>query len=173
MLHETAGAPLRNAVAAYPWNFSPLFALAIFGGAAFSWRFAALAPLATLVIGDLLIAAVAGGEWGFYRDQAFTYLGFLVIVACGVSLRTRRDAARIALAGLGGSTAFFIVSNFGVWITGGGRSHPLTPSGLLMCFVDAIPFFAPTVLSMAIFLPLLFSPLAVRSEVKALEETAA
>lgn len=173
VLHETAGAPLLDTFEAYPWNFSPLFALAIFGGAAFGWRLATFAPLATLVLGDLLIVAVSGGEWGFYSAQAFTYLAFLAVVACGVPLRVRPQATDVAIAGFGGATAFFVVSNFGVWITGGGNSHPLTPSGLLMCFADGIPFYGRTLLSMAVFLPLLFSPLAVRSEEKVLEGTAA
>ncbi len=169
VLHEMASGPLRNSSDVYPWNFSPLYALALFGGAAFSLRTAVAAPLATMVLGDLAIAAVSGGQWGYYPAQAFTYLAIVAVAACGLPLRARPQVGPIVFAGLGGATAFFIVSNLGVWLTRGGNVRPLTPSGLAMCFVDAIPFFGPTLLSMAVFLPLLFSPLAIKSESRALE----
>jgi hypothetical protein len=164
VLHEATGLPLKNTSDLYPWNFSPLYALALFGGAALSVRVATLAPLATLVVGDLVIAAVSGGEWGFYPAQGFNYLAILAVTACGLPLRVRPKVANIALGGLSGATAFFVVSNFGVWVTRGGYVRPLTPSGLAMCYADAIPFFGPTVLSIAVFLPVLFSPLVLRSE---------
>jgi len=171
VLHEVASSPLRNSADLYPWNFSPLYALALFGGAAFGLRTAIAAPLATMVLGDLLIAAISGGQWGFYPAQAFTYLAILSVAACGLPLRVRPHFGSIALAGSAGATNFFVISNLGVWLTEGGYARPLTPSGLVMCFADAIPFYGPTLLSMAVFLPILFSPLALRSESRALEGT--
>jgi hypothetical protein len=74
-------------------------------------------------------------------------------------LRHHLSVPRVAAAGLGGATAFFVVSNLGVWVAGGGLSRPRTPVGLLQCFIDALPFFTPTLASIAIFLPILYSPL--------------
>ena len=163
VLNDAFGWPLQRAYDAWPWNFSPLYALAILGGAAFSWRLALAAPLAVFVIGDLMIAAISGDKWGFYGAQAFTYLGIVYVAACGLPLRSGTSPVRIAAAGLGGATVFFLVTNLGVWLTGGGFSRPWTPAGLAACFVDAIPFYGPTVLSMAVFLPVLFSPMVLRS----------
>jgi hypothetical protein len=168
VLHELTSGPLRNSFA-YPWNFSPIYALALFGGAAFSLRTALAAPLAAMVLGDLVIAAIAGDQWGYYPAQAFTYLAIVAVVACGLPLRVRPQIASIVLAGSAGAMNFFVVSNLGVWLTRGGYARPLTPSGLAMCFADAIPFFGPTLLSMAVFLPLLFSPLVLKSESSLLE----
>jgi hypothetical protein len=171
VLHEATAGPLKNATDAYPWNFSPLYALALFGGAAFSMRIAIAAPLATMVLGDLFIAAISGNQWGYYPAQPFTYIAILAVAACGAPLRVRPQAGSIALAGLSGATAFFVVSNLGVWLTRGGYVRPLTPSGLAMCFADAIPFYGPTLLSMAVFLPVLFSPLVLRTESRVFEGT--
>ena len=77
-------------------------------------------------------------------------------------LRRRRSWLRIAGAGLASAVVFFLVSNFGVWATGGGTYYPHNAAGLIDCYVQAIPFFRNTLVSMAIFLPLLFSPLALR-----------
>jgi hypothetical protein len=43
------------------------------------------------------------------------------------------------MASIGGSVVFFIVSNFGVWLTG--TMYPMTFEGLLACFSAAVPFF--------------------------------
>ena len=47
-----------------------------------------------------------------------------------------------------GATIFFIVTNFGVWSLG---SYGYTLSGLINCFVLAIPFFSYSLISTLIF----------------------
>ncbi|MGC1272338.1 MAG: DUF6580 family putative transport protein [Planctomycetaceae bacterium] len=143
----------------YPWNFSPIFAMAIFGGAVFSSRLAILLPIALLFVSDVAIALLMGSDWGSYRNQPFTYATFAVLALCGVPLRQQRNVVPIATAGFGGAVVFFLISNFGVWFVGGGYSHPATPAGLLRCYFDGLPFFGLTLVSLAMFLPVLFSPL--------------
>ncbi len=143
----------------YPWNFSAIYAIAIFGGAMLAARTAFLLPIVVFFISDVTIALLMGADWGSYRNQPITYAAFALLVLCGMPLRHRLSATRIATAGLGGAVLFFLVSNFGVWITGGGFSHPLTPAGLIACYRDGLPFFTLTLGSLAIFLPILFSPL--------------
>lgn len=159
VLHAAFGMEIERAREAYPWNFSPLYALAIFGGTVLDRRLALALPVAVYLAGDVLIAAIMGTEWGFYPDQPFTYVAFLALASCGMPLRHRIGVLPVAAAGLGGSAAFFAVSNLGVWLAGGGLSRPRTPAGLLQCFIDALPFFTPTLASIAVFLPILYSPL--------------
>lgn len=159
VLHAAFGMKIERAYEVYPWNFSPLYALAIFGGTVLNRRLALALPLAVYFAGDVLIAAIMGTGWGFYPDQPFTYAAFLVLAGCGMPLRDRVGVLPVAAAGLGGSVAFFVVSNLGVWIAGGGLSRPRTPAGLAQCYIDALPFFMPTVASIAVFLPILYSPL--------------
>ena len=52
------------------------------------------------------------------------------------------------LGALSGAVLFFIVTNFGVWLSG---SYGYTLSGLILCFTLAIPFFAYSLISTLIF----------------------
>ena len=147
----------------YPWNFSPILPLCIFGAACFAKRTSAyLAPMAIYLAGDLGILAITGRfDWAFYADQPFTYLSVALVVSCGLIARAERSWQKIAAAGLGSALLFFVVSNFGTWALG--AIYPKTWAGLAECYAMAIPFFRNTLVSMGIFLPLLFSPLSLRS----------
>lgn len=162
LLHAL-GVPIDPENTVYPWNFSPILPLCIFGAACFSRRTVAyLAPLAIYLAGDLGIWAITGRpDWAFYADQPLTYLSVILVVTCGFMARAQRSWGRIAAAGLGSAVLFFIVSNFGTWALG--ATYPGTWAGLMECYVMAIPFFRNTLISMAVFLPLLFSRLSLRS----------
>jgi hypothetical protein len=167
VLHAAFGMKIERAYEAYPWNFSPVFALAVFGGAVLGPRLALALPLGVYVVSDLLIAAVGGPQYGFYGiGQAFTYLGLAAAAGCGLPLRNSRGFLPLACAGLAAPVAFFLVTNLAVWATGTGWYRPFTPEGLVQCLlIDAPPFFTPTLLSQLVFLPILFSPLALRPRV--------
>ena len=96
-------------------------------------------------------------DWAFYTHQPVVYLSVALVVSSGFLARRRRSASRIAGAGLLSATGFFLLTNFGVWVFGDGARYPLTVAGLLECYVQAIPFYRNTLVSMGIFLPLLFS----------------
>ena len=51
------------------------------------------------------------------------------------------------------STAFFLISNFGVWISGW---YSLTLGGLAACYVNAIPFYGYTLVGDLAFTGILF-----------------
>ena len=164
LLH-TLGVPIDPENTVYPWNFSPILPLCIFGAACFAKRSVAyLAPLAIYLAGDLGIWAISGrADWAFYADQPVTYLSVILVVSCGFVARSQRSWRRIAVAGLGSAILFFVVSNFGTWALG--ATYPKTWTGLVECYVMAIPFFRNTLISMGVFLPMLFSRLALRSPV--------
>ena len=149
----------------YPWNFSPILPLCLFAGAFFARAGAAyLVPLAALLLGDLGILALTGrADWAFYAGQPLVYLSLALVATTGFALREGRSWTRIAGVGLGSSVGFFLITNFGVWAFGDGLLYPKTLSGLVDCYVRAIPFFRNTLISMAVFLPLLFSRVALRN----------
>ena len=163
-LLNTLGVPIDPENTLYPWNFSPILPLCVFGAACFSKRAVAyLAPIAIYLAGDLGIWAISGrADWAFYADQPITYLSVALVVTCGFIARSQHSWQRIAAAGLGSAVLFFVVSNFGTWALGGGIRYPMTGAGLVECYVMAIPFFRNTLISMGVFLPLLFSPLSLR-----------
>ena len=149
---------------AYPWNFSPILSLSLFGGALYaSRRLVYLVPLATYLLGDLGIWFLTGrADWALYGGQPFVYLAVALVAACGFLMRGRRSWGRFAASGTLAAVGFFVVTNFAVWAFGGGLRYPLTAAGLIDCYVQAIPFFRNSLISMAVFLPLLFSPVTLR-----------
>ena len=135
----------------HPWNFAPVGAMALFGGAAFASRRAALLfPLLALFVGDIFI--------GFHRLMPVVYASFVASVAIGFWLRERRSVARIGAATLAGAVQFFLVTNSGVWLSG--MTYPKTAAGLFACYMAGIPFFWNTLASDAAYATLLFGGLA-------------
>jgi hypothetical protein len=131
----------------HPPNFAPIAALALFGGGYFrDRRLAFLVPLGALFLSDLVI--------GFYSQMYVVYGSFILIVCIGLLLRKRRKPRAIAVATLASSILFFVITNFGVWALG--SLYPRTISGLLACYVAAIPFFQNTLLGDAVYTALLF-----------------
>ena len=149
---------------AYPWNFSPILALSLFGGALYaSRRLVYFVPLATYLLGDIGIWAVTGrADWALYAGQPVVYLAVALVATCGFLMRGKRSWGRLAGSGLLAAVGFFVVTNFAVWAFGGGVRYPMNVAGLMDCYVQAIPFFRNSLVSMAVFLPLLFSPVALR-----------
>ena len=132
----------------HPLNFAPIGALALFGGAYFSSKRAAiLLPLLTLVAGDVFT--------GFHRLIFYVYASFLVSVAIGFWLRKCKSVARIGAATLAGAIQFFLVSNFAVWVESIGN-YPKNLGGLAECYIAGIPLFWNTLAGDAFYAALLF-----------------
>lgn len=145
----------------HPANFAPVAAVAIFGGAILPRRLAVAVPLAAMVISDMFIGL---------HDLVLLTWGSYVLFALVSShwLRPKLTVLRGAGLALGSSITFFVVTNFGVWLTSGMYAH--TWSGLARCFYLALPFFRNTVLSDLIYTGLLFGAytLAIRLSKKSL-----
>jgi uncharacterized protein DUF6580 len=145
-----AAAAIR--LAPHPMNFTPIGALALFGGAYFaSKRQALIVPLLSLMIGDAIT--------GFHKLIPFVYTSFLVSVAIGFWLRRKRSATRMGAATLAGAIQFFLVTNFAVWVTSIG-SYPKTAAGLAACYIAGIPFFWNTLAGDAFYAAVLFGGMA-------------
>ena len=136
----------------HPMNFAPIGALALFGGAYFSSKRAALGvSLLSLVAGDIFI--------GFHRLVPYVYASFLVSVAIGFLLRRKKSAPRIVGATWAGAIQFFLVTNFAVWATSTG-SYPKNLGGLAECYLAGVPFFWNTLAGDAFYVVLLFGVMA-------------
>jgi hypothetical protein len=124
------------------WNFTPVAAIALFGGMMFDRnRLMAFAlPLAAMLLSDVAIALLKGFEWGFYGwSQVVNYACFAAIVAIGLRFKNN-SVGEIALGGVAGSALFFLVTNFMVWTMG--TMYTMDLSGLIACYVAALPFAA-------------------------------
>lgn len=136
-----------------PANFGAIGAIALFGGAYFSNRsLGLLLPLGVLLLSDLILGMT--GQTALYAAQPYVYGGFLLIGVLGFALRKNRNVLKIAGGSLGGSLLFFLVSNFGVWLTSG--IYAKTFGGLMSCFAAAIPFFKYTIAGDMVFNTIFF-----------------
>jgi len=145
-----ASAALR--IAPHPMNFTPIGALALFGGANFSSKRAAIAvPLLSLAAGDVFT--------GFHQLIFWVYGSFLVSVAIGFWLRRQKSASRIAAATLAGAIQFFLVTNFADWFEAIG-SYPKTAAGLDQCYLAGLPLLGNTLAGDAFYVVLLFGGMA-------------
>lgn len=127
-----------------PFGFAPQLAMAIFGGAVIrDKRLAFVMPLASMLISDLLYQALyingLSTIKGFYQGQWINYLIFAGITVFGFLMK-KINLKNIIGFSLGGSVLFFLVSNFTVWLGGGGLNRPFTFPGLIQCYADAIAF---------------------------------
>ena len=65
------------------------------------------------------------------------------------------DVVPQAAAALATSVGFFVISNFGVWLTG--NMYPYSLSGLAACYAAALPYFRNDVVSNLLFTTVMFS----------------
>jgi hypothetical protein len=136
----------------HPPNFTPIGAMALFSGAYLGRRgaIALVAPLGALFLSDLVL--------GFYHGMATVYFSTALVVLIGALALQRRSALRIGAAALASSVLFFVLTNFGMWLSSG--FYPRTLAGLEACYVAAIPFFQNTVAGDLLFSALLFGGFA-------------
>lgn len=125
-----------------PWNFTPVEAMALFGGAYFAnRRLAILVPLAAMAVADVVIAL------SLPADQVRDWAGMApIIYACialtafaGFALRGRTKPLNVVVAAIASATGFFLVTNFFVWLSSG--MYAASVSGLAACYVAALPFY--------------------------------
>lgn len=142
-------------------NIAPIAAMALLGGIYFkNKKLAFLIPMVVMLLSDIVleIAHIAGIRQfgGFHEMIPFVYAGFIGIVAIGTLFKDRVKPLPLISAGLLSSILFFIVSNFGVWITAAGTFYPMNFSGLVGCYVAAIPFLRLSVLGDLLFIGVFF-----------------
>jgi hypothetical protein len=135
----------------HPPNFTPVAAIALFGGANFADRRAGfLVPLSAMFLSDIVL--------GFSSLTPVVYASFALIVSLGFWLGPRRTPGPITTGAVLGALIFFILTNLGVW--GFTTLYPKTLGGLVECYVAAIPFFWNTLLSDLGYSALLFGGLS-------------
>ena len=144
-------AAAASRVLPHPLNFTPIGAMALFGGAYFTdKRMAFLVPLSAMLLGDLVL--------GFHSTLPFVYAGFAIMVAVGMTLHNRCDMLPVMGATLLGSVVFFILTNFGVWALE--NMYPKNLGGLVTCYVAAIPFFHNSIAGDLVYTTALFGGFA-------------
>ena len=125
------------------WNFAPMAAISLYAGSRLPRRWAWVVPVVAMVVSDLLL------DQGRYRP-AFEltrwtiYTTFAVTTLLGPLANWPRFGRwLLPILSVTGSLLFFVTSNLATW--GEGLLYPMTFTGLIACFVAAIPFFGNTI----------------------------
>ena len=140
-------------------NFTPIGAMALFGGAYFKNKYHAfLIPILSLWISDLVINNFILSYYNeftwFYSGFLWQYSAFIIIILIGYYSLNKLNFKNILFSSLGSSLIFFVVTNFGVWISG--SMYPLDLNGFITCYVLALPFYKGTLLGFLFYSSFLF-----------------
>ena len=119
----------------HPPNFTPLLAVALFGGAMLPRYLAYGVPLLAMAASDLLLG------YSFDQTSVAIYGSFLAIVGAGRWLAQSRTLGRTVVAVLGGSLLFYVVTNFAVWLWNTHGMYEHSAADLAQCYIMALPFF--------------------------------
>lgn len=126
------------------WNFTAVGALAIFAGAQFQSRaMAMLVPLTAMAISDVFLGN------GF---NIAVYIGFIVMVACGMAIRGKITPMSVAVSSVIGAIFFFLITNFAFlypW-------YPHNVNGVIQSYVMGLPFLRNMIIGDAIYGTILF-----------------
>lgn len=154
----------------YPWSFTPVFAVGIFGVGMFrDVRKGFGYPVLAWVIADVIIGGLCMLRYGFdeglryavYPGQIVSYASLLLAISAGYLVRSRRNWPTILTASLLGPTVFFLVSNFGVWLFDTQIGYSRDLNGLWQAYVAGLLFYRNQLISTVAFSGLLFSRLGV------------
>lgn len=141
-------------------NFVPVFAMILFASVHLQnkWQ-AVLVSISALWLSDLYI-----NNWGRFSDyhnefvllsSPFNYAAYILITLISIQLfKSTISVKKVFGSSLLIGFIFFLISNFGVWISG--NLYPLTFEGLISCYAAAIPFFRSTLASNLLFSYILF-----------------
>ncbi len=118
-------------------NFTPIGAIAIFGGAKLPKAIAIFLPVLIMIIADSFL--------GFHHLIGYTWGMMLITSVISYKfLRNSFSAGKLLMVTLLSSILFFVVTNLGVWLEG--RMYAMTLPGLIQCYIMAIPFFRSSLL---------------------------
>ncbi len=144
----------------YP-NVTALGAMGLFGAAYYKKSLlpALLIPFVALWMSDLVLNNIVYGQYfdsfaWFTPGGLWIYLGFAAIVLVGKGLLNKISLGRLFGASLSASLVFFLLSNFGVWMSG--TMYPLTFGGLIACYTAGLPFFLNTIVGDLFYVMLFF-----------------
>jgi hypothetical protein len=144
---------------ALPYNFTPVEAIALFGGAYFADRRLAFGvPLAAMLLADLIIAAALPRAWvGDWLGTLPAVYGCIALtVGGGLRLARRISAFRVTAYSFASAVLFFLITNFATWLMAHNGAGEACTQSLAACYIAGVPFFRGTLTGTLIWSALLF-----------------
>lgn len=121
----------------HPPNFTSLLALSFYVPVLLGLKYLPIL-LISYAITDFIIGYHTGTHWVW---------GSIFLIGLVAPLFSKNLTSRMSGA-LSGACIFFIITNFGVWISG---MYKISLEGFLLCYSLAIPFFAFSLISTLFF----------------------
>lgn len=138
----------------HSWNFTAVLAATYVFAILFkdAKTKAIMLPVLAMLMSDFFIGLNSPSF--FHSTMAFVYLALgLALLPFFLNKQALDKMFPRMAAVLTGSSIFFLVSNFGVWVMDG--MYPMTGAGLVQCYTAAIPFFQNQLTADVILTPLL------------------
>jgi hypothetical protein len=135
-------------------NFTPVGAIALFGGAYFTdkWK-AYLVPLLALFISDIFINYMYTSKWVLmYSGSIYMYICFAIMVLIGTFIK-KVNIVNVTLASFAGVLVHWLIMDL-PWLYG--TLYPHTLAGYGASLVAAIPFEKNMILGDILFGAILF-----------------
>lgn len=121
----------------HPPNFAPVAAVALFSGVYLGKRASLVAPIVAMVVSDAFL--------GFHNLVLVTWGSMAVVGIIGWWVKERKNPGMIVAGSLAGSALFFVITNFGAWLTNHGGLYSYDLAGLTQGFINGLPFLRNTV----------------------------
>ena len=146
-------------------NFSPLGAMALFGGVYFSNRAKSfLFPLLILFVSDMIVMQTVYSQYAsglLYNGWYWTYGSFALMVLLAELFKRKVTVGSVLLMSILAALIHYVVTDFGVWLGGGrditiGLPYTKDWAGLIKCYVLALPYLKSLLLGNLIFSAVLF-----------------
>jgi hypothetical protein len=132
-------------------NFSPIGAIALFGGAYLGRSYLAyLVPIIAMLISDLFL--------GFYGlEMLVTYGAIVGAIFIGTQINNNLTWYKVAMGSVGSSILFFLITNCVFFYPASmGNLYTNDFAGLMSSYIAGIPFFQNTFASDLVYNTLLF-----------------
>jgi hypothetical protein len=133
------------------FNFTAVGAgLLFFGSRRPRWQ--TVLAVAVMALMDVFLTTKVYGYAFHVSAYLVTWAWYAAVCLLGSALLRRVTALRVVGGVLASATSFFLLSNFMVWMGSGNLAiYPHSVSGLVVCYVAAVPFYGNDLLSTGIF----------------------
>jgi hypothetical protein len=145
----------------HPFNFTPIAAIALFGGAYFTNRWMAfIVPMAAMLISDTMSELLTGH--GFHSGMPLVYGTFALVTALGIFTLQKATILRVVSAAIASSLIFFLITNFAFLYPEATIADPILGNyphnwtGIIASYEAGLPFLKNQILGDLFFSGVLF-----------------
>ena len=146
-------------------NFTPIAAIALFGGAYFTNRWQAFAvPMGAMLLSDTIREFTSG--YGFHSGIWVVYGSFALVAVLGMIFLKKVTPLKLITASLASSLLFFLITNFAFLYTESAianpnlGTYPHNLTGIIASYTAGIPFLRNQILGDLFFSGVLFGGFA-------------